>query len=219
MSVFQKTYHEKYLTPDKKRETVWVEIVNYLSRYLPKDAEVLELGAGYCYWINHISAKRKVAIDMWEFFPNFAAGDVTCIVHDLTKGLDVAKGQFDIILASNLLEHFDDLNGAALLNEIYKKLKLNGLIVLIQPNFRFAYRRYFDDYTHKKIFTDMSLQGFLEANGFKTVYVEPKFTPLSVKSTRLPNWRWLIRLYLHSPFKPFAGQMLIVAQKLEPDIS
>jgi hypothetical protein len=31
--------------------------------------------------------------------------------------------------------------------------------------------------------------------------------------SRLPKSRWLVRMYLHSPFKPFGAQMLLVAQK------
>jgi hypothetical protein len=36
--------------------------------------------------------------------------------------------------------------------------------------------------------------------------------PLTMK-LRIPKWRWLIQLYLALPFKLFAGQFLIVAER------
>jgi hypothetical protein len=33
---------------------------------------------------------------------------------------------------------------------------------------------------------------------------------------RIPIARWLVRAYLLSPFKPAAGQMLVIAQKESP---
>ena len=53
---------------------------------------------------------------------------------------------------------------------------------MIQPNFRLAPRRYFDDYTHRTIFTDVSLCDWLEAAGFNIVKAIPRFLPLTVKS-------------------------------------
>ncbi len=38
-----------------------------------------------------------------------------------------------------------------------------------------------------------------------------RFLPFSMRS-RVPKWPWLVRLYLRLPFKPMAGQMLLVAR-------
>ena len=38
--------------------------------------------------------------------------------------------------------------------------------------------------------------------------------PYSMRDTRLPISPWLIRAYLRSPLKPFAGQMLVVARRI-----
>jgi hypothetical protein len=53
---------------------------------------------------------------------------------------------------------------------------------VIQPNFRYAYREYFDDYTHVAIFTHVSLCDVFRASGFDIVDVKPRFLPLSIKS-------------------------------------
>ena len=85
----------------------------------------------------------------------------------------------------------------------------------MQPNFRFCYNTYFDDYTHLQIFTDRSLFDLLEVFGFRVRVCMPKFLPVNMKSTlrlRLPMLRHLVRLYMAFPFKPMAGQMLFVCE-------
>jgi len=69
---------------------------------------------------------------------------------------------------------------------------------------------------HVTIFTDTSLADFVTAAGFRITRLEPRFMPFSMKSSVLPIARWLIRLYLRSPIRPFAGQMLLVAVKNTP---
>ena len=79
---------------------------------------------------------------------------------------------------------------------------------LLQPNYRFAYREYFDDYTHVAVYSDRSLCDFLAANGFRVLECRPRFLPLTIKS-RLPVSAMLIRLYLLSPWKILGKQMLV----------
>ena len=83
--------------------------------------------------------------------------------------------------------------------------------MIIQPNFRYAFREYFDDYTHVQVFTDRGMVDLLAAHGFTAERVIPRFLPFSLKSRR-PTWPWLLRLYLRLPWRPFAGQMYIVTK-------
>jgi hypothetical protein len=85
--------------------------------------------------------------------------------------------------------------------------------VVIQPNFRYAWRRYFDDYTHRAVFTDVSLPALLRSHGFRVDLVQPRFLPYSMRGATMPIRPWMVRAYLHSPIKPMAGQMLVVAHK------
>lgn len=95
---------------------------------------------------------------------------------------------------------------------VHRSLRSGGLFVLVQPNFALCPREYFDDYTHKKVFTDKSLVGLLRSKGFELVDVKRRFLPFSMKS-RLPRFGFLVWLYLRSPWKPWAGQMLVVVRK------
>ena len=92
-------------------------------------------------------------------------------------------------------------------------LRGGGRFVVVQPNFRYAWRHYFDDYTHRSIFTDVSLPALLRVHGFRILEVRPKFLPYSMRQSRLPITSFLVRAYLRSPVKPLAGQMLVVAAK------
>jgi hypothetical protein len=122
-------------------------------------------------------------------------------------------GPFDTVLASNVLEHFEPDAAAAVVSTVAGALRSGGRFIIVQPNFRYAYREYFDDYTHRSIFTDVSLQNLLRSHGFEIDFCAPKFLPYSMREARVPISPFLIKLYLHSPIKPRAGQMLIVARK------
>jgi SAM-dependent methyltransferase len=210
----QSAYHAVHLTEDTARATLWQVLTDYLSSYVPADAHVLELGAGFCYWINGVTAARKVAIDVWPELARHAAPDVQAVQHDLTRGLPVFDmEQFDVVLASNVLEHFEPDVASRLIAEVFARLRPHGRFIIIQPNFKLAYRHYFDDYTHRSIFTDVSLANLMRAHGFQIERVQPRFLPYSLRGSRLPIRPWLIKAYLRSPLKPFAGQMLIIGRQ------
>ena len=97
-----------------------------------------------------------------------------------------------------------------MLEQLREKLKPGGTLNLLQPNYRFAYREYFDDYTHVAVYSDQSLVDFVTSNGFRVTECRPRFLPLTVKS-RMPVSPFLIRLYLLLPFKPLGKQMLVRA--------
>ena len=207
-------YHDVHLTLDPNRAIVWAVLNGYLSRWIPADGRVLEIGAGYCDWINGVRAASRVAVDVWPDMPRFAAPGVEARVLDASSNLQtLGTRQFGAVLASNVLEHFSPDAVPRLIEDVAALLRNGGRFVIIQPNFRYAYRNYFDDYTHRSIFTDVSLTALLRSRGFHIEQCLPRFLPYSMKGIRLRIPRWLIRAYLHSPFKPRAGQMLIVARK------
>jgi SAM-dependent methyltransferase len=207
-------YHAAHLTEDPARRVVWGAVARHLAAYVPPDAAVLEIGAGYCDWINHVRARRRVAVDIWPELPAFAAPGVEAVVLDLTRGLDtLGSSSFDVVLASNLLEHLAPAEAASVVDGVAGVLRGGGRFVVIQPNFRYAWRQYFDDYTHRSIFTDVSLPALLRAHGFRILEVRPKFLPYSLRGARVPIASFLVHAYLKSPVKPMAGQMLVVAAR------
>lgn len=211
------SYHAAHLVADPRRAGIWQVLAVHLAPYIGPTAHVLELGAGYCDWINNVSAARRVAVDVWPELPAHAAPGVEPMVLDISGGLrSLGDASFDAVLASNLLEHFAPDAAADVVREVARLLRPGGRFIVIQPNFRYAWRRYFDDYTHRSIFTDVSLPALLRAHGFRVVDVKPKFIPYSMQGVSIPIPRWLVKAYLMSPVKPAAGQMLVVGRKETP---
>jgi len=207
-------YHDVHLPADPAREVVWDVIAEYVGPWVPQDARILEIGAGYCCWINALSGLRRVAVDAWPEVARHAAAGVEAVVLDLSTGLaQFDDGSFDLVLASNVIEHFEPDAAARLVADVVRLLRRGGRVIVMQPNFRYAYRHYFDDYTHRSTFTHVSLANLLRSKGLRMLRVEPRFLPYSMRESRLPVKPWLVRAYLRSPIRPLAGQMLLVAEK------
>ena len=132
------------------------------------------------------------------------------LVTSITQLDGVPDGSVDYVFSSNCFEHVSQPDLVDCLAQLRRKMKPGAMISIVQPNFKYCFRDYFDDYTHVAIYTAQGLSDLLAANGFRVVRCVPRFMPLTLKS-RVPAHPWLIRLYLMSPFKPLAGQMLISA--------
>jgi SAM-dependent methyltransferase len=208
-------YFRTRLPFDPRRATVWQEICGYLRRrgLVPRDGVVVDIGAGYGEFINHVDARERHAVDVSGDLAAYFRPDVTLHVSSCAHMPTLASSHFDLAFSSNVFEHLTREELDSTLSEIWRILKPGGYLAIVQPNFRYSGPSYFDDYTHLQVFTHISLADLLGARGFSVVRVEGRFLPLSVKSTRLPIRGFLIRAYLSSPIRPFAGQMLVVARK------
>lgn len=208
-------YFGTRLTHDVRREQIWSYLTPYLQAFVPPQADILELGAGYCYFVNNVAARRRVAVDLSPEMLRWKGPGVEGICEDVLEYLRMAEpSQFDFILASNFFEHFEWPALNEIITHVYRVLRPSGRLAIIQPNFRLEPGRYFDDYTHRAIFTDVSLGDWLTSCGFKIAKLVPRFLPLTVKS-RLGGLSFLIPLYLRSPIRPLAGQMFALADKPE----
>jgi len=210
------SYYKSRFVFNKDREVVWKEIVRFLNPYLTDAHTVLDLGAGYCDFINNVKAGKKIAVDISPELPQYAHSDVQLVNSLATDLSSVSDSTVDVVFSSNLLEHLTDAELVKCLSEVKRVLKKGGLFITMQPNYRLAYKTYFDDFTHKKVFSDESLKGFLVAQDLTIIKYWKKFLPFSLKSrpSLIPVIPLLIRAYLHSPCKPFAGQMMFVTKKV-----
>jgi SAM-dependent methyltransferase len=207
------SYFDTRFAYDPRRAAVWRQLTRYLQRYWRGAESILELGAGYCYFINGVTARRRVAVDLSDHVLTCAAEGVEAVHSDAQRFLaDAADAEFDLVFASNFLEHFDWPELDDMLRQVLRVLRPGGRLMLIQPNFRLAPGRYFDDYTHRTVFTDVSICDWLEHHGLKIVELRPRFMPLTVKSP-MGHAPFLVPLYLRLPFRPFAGQMFVVAER------
>ena len=206
-------YYQTRYSFSPERAKVWRAVCEYLQKYVNASQDsVLDLGCGYCDFINNIKAHQKFAIDIGSESQFYANQDVSFYSSSIVDLNMIEEESIGVVFASNLLEHLDDNEIAKAMAEIMRILQPKGKVIILQPNFKYSFREYFDDYTHKKIFTHVSLCDLLKSYKLKPIIVYPKFLPLTLKS-RLPKSYRLTKLYLNSPIKPLAKQMLVVFEK------
>jgi ubiquinone/menaquinone biosynthesis C-methylase UbiE len=207
------TYHNTRFTADPRRRVLWQTLVDSVfQKQIPPDSVVLELGAGYGDFINSVKARRRIAVDCWAGMTAHLEPGIESLITSVTQLDGVADNSVDYVFSSNCFEHVSQKDLVACLAQLQRKMKPGATLTMVQPNFKYAFREYFDDYTHISVYTDRSLTDLLSANGFKITRCEPRFLPLTIK-TGAPVHPLLIRLYLASPFKPLGKQMLISATR------
>jgi SAM-dependent methyltransferase len=191
---------------------------SFFSRYVPSGGTVLDVGAGYCDFINHIRASRRQAVDLNPETARFAAPGVEVHRVPLEK-IDavISPGTVDLAFASNVFEH---LRGPdvllAVLRSLRTVLKPGGRLIVMQPNVRLVGGKFWDFFDHTLPLTEKGMAEALNLSGFEVVESRARFLPYTTKS-RLPQAAWMLRLYLHLPPAQWilGKQMLVVARKVE----
>jgi len=207
------TYHDIRHTPDPRRRVLWQTLVKHVfQKQVPPDGVVLDLGAGHGDFINSIQAGRRIAVDSWAGMLAHLEPGVEGLVTSITRLDGVPDNSVDYVFSSNCFEHVVQAELVECLAQLRRKMKPGARFDIVQPNYKYCVREYFDDYKHVAVYTERSLSDLLVANGFQVKSCVPRFMPLTIKG-RLPVHPLLIRLYLLSPFKPFGKQMLISATR------
>jgi ubiquinone/menaquinone biosynthesis C-methylase UbiE len=201
-----------------KRRRLWKVLVEESFQpmmALGPEGRLLDVGSGWGEFVNAVECPHKLAIDFDVSFGRFAADGVGFSVQDM-RFLAFPGAFFDVVFASNVLEHLrtrDDVLVA--LAEFRRVLKPGGRLIIMQPNFKYGYRNYYDFFDHYCAYTERSMVEALRLAKFSSFdRVVDRFLPLTTKS-RFPQWDWLVRLYLRMPFvwRFFGGQLLIVARR------
>jgi hypothetical protein len=111
------------------------------------------------------------------------------------------------------------------ISQLPRILKNNGKLILVGPNYKYAYRYYFDDPTHITPLSHTTLILLCAKYGLAPYKIIPKFLPYTMQKSlggvtpsfleKTPGLaRLILRLYLSLPYKPFAGQFLLVFHKV-----
>lgn len=186
----------------------------FFDRYIPPEAVVLDVGAGYCEFINNVRAKRKIAVDLNPDARRFAEDDVEVILSTSTDLKQVQDETVDVAFTSNFFEHLSKEDIVKTVREIYRVLKPGGRFLILQPNIRYCYKDYWMFFDHITPLDDRSLAEVLEVIGFKVVEGRPRFLPYTTKG-KLPRSLFLIKIYLKISclHKIFGKQAFIFARK------
>ena len=209
------TYLRRFQGQEARRKEVWETLVRYFfRRWLDPSNVVLDLGAGYCEFINSIRAKQKFALDLNPATVDRAAADVRVLPQDVTETWNVHSQSVDVLFTSNFFEHLASKDQLIhCLRETNRILKPGGRFIALGPNIRFAYREYWDFFDHYLPLSDRSLAEALRINGFEIEQIISRFLPYTMKGA--PSHPLLVRLYLALPvlWRIFGKQFLVVACK------
>jgi SAM-dependent methyltransferase len=208
-------YEQRFSAAERQRKTaLWKTLCqSFFQKYVSETDVVLDLGAGYCEFINNIRCSSKFAVDLSEDTRAAAASDVMVIITPVTDLSSFDTSSLDVVFASNLFEHLRTKEELmAVLKEVHRVLKPEGKLLVLQPNIHYAYREYWDYLDHHIALSHVSLEEALNLTGFAVREVRPRFLPYSFKS-RLPQSTLLLKLYLMAgpAHLLFGKQMFILA--------
>jgi SAM-dependent methyltransferase len=212
----QRIYETRFGKNADYRKAVWCVLIHdFFGKYLKPDDTVLDLGCGYGEFINAISCKTKIAMDLNPEAPKRVNADVRCLLQDCSTRWDLKDETLDVIFTSNFFEHLPDKDALGrTLDEAYRCLKPGGRLVAMGPNIKYLNGAYWDFWDHHLPLTEDSLREALVNRKFNVENCVGKFMPYRMDNTRQKPL-FFVRLYLRLPlaWKILGKQFLVVASK------
>ncbi len=186
------------------------------SREVSPEDTLLDVGAGYCEFINSAVAKRRIAVDLNPDTGARAAPGVEVHRVPAEQLGFLETGAVDVAFSSNFFEHLPSKAAlTALLQELNRVVKPGGKLIVMGPNVRLLPGAYWDFYDHHLPLSERSVSELLSMTGFEPVRVEARFMPYTAKGSGL-RWPFLVDAYL--ALRPLSSalmgkQFLVVARR------
>src|SRR3989344_107492 len=215
MTEESRIYGRRFGGEEKFRQEMYKILCSkFFQRYVPEDATVLDVAAGYCEFINNIRAKKKIALDINPDAKKFAKEDVNVITSSSSDMRKIDNGSVDVVYVSNFLEHISREEIQKTMSEIHRVLRTGGTLLVLQPNIRYCYKDYWMFFDHVTPIDHRTLAEILELNGFEIIELRPRFLPYTTKN-KLPKSLSMLKLYLRLPIlhSLFGGQAFAFAKK------
>ncbi|MFH1088497.1 MAG: class I SAM-dependent methyltransferase [Patescibacteria group bacterium] len=163
----------------KKQFPVWRR---YFGRFLPKDKNttLIDLGCGtggFVYWLQQIGYQNSEGIDI--SVEQIAATKKLGINHiqqaDLIEFLSDKSNVYDAVFMRDVIEHFPKEKIIDVLEQIYRSLKIGGVVVIQTPNAEspFSGRFRYGDFTHEVSLGEGSIRQVLRMSNFNNIKVFP----------------------------------------------
>ena len=209
-------YHRRFVRTAEYRSKVWqILTAGFFSRWISPEFSVLDLGCGYGEFINHITARKKFAIDLNPDVPNFLTREVVFFHQDCSARWPLPDDTLDAVFSSNFFEHLPDKEALnRTLREARRCLKPAGRLIALGPNIKYLHGQYWDFYDHHVCLTEASLGEAMELEGYQIEEIVPRFLPFTmVKAPEYPMV--FVKLYIALPWLWWlrGRQFLIVAVK------
>lgn len=150
------------------------KLTKYLfNRYCFKErSKFLEIGCGRGDFLNEFS---KLNLDVYgvdlsditsKKFPEVKFKEINF----LKENLSYPDNYFDIVYSKSFVEHF--YYPEKIFEETYRVLKPGGLMITLTPEWKYIYKSFYEDFTHRTPFSKISLRDIHLINNFQNIKVE-----------------------------------------------
>jgi SAM-dependent methyltransferase len=215
-SQLQKLYGARFAANTKYRSEVWKVLVRYFGQWISAGSSVLDLGAGYCEFINNLSnASARYAMDLNPETRERADASVIVFQQDCSERWPLSDGELDVVFTSNFLEHLPNKSAVQdTLTNAFRCLKPGGRMICLGPNIKYVPGAYWDFFDHYVPLTELSLAEAMVHCGFRIEKQVGRFLPYTMSGGQQPPI-WMLQVYLEIPaaWRLFGRQFLIVANK------
>lgn len=212
----QQLYSTRFDDTAFRREMWRILAERFFQGWVPRDATVVEVAAGYCEFINSISARRRVAVDLNPDVEHHAAEGVEHVVSTATDLGFLEDGSVDVVFISNFFEHISREEILLVLREARRVLHpQRGRLLVLQPNIRFCAKDYWMFFDHVTPVDDRALVEAFALTDLRLEHLVLRFLPFTTKS-QLPRSTVLVKAYLRArPLWRILGkQSFLVARPL-----
>jgi len=214
-SDLQQIYRTRFEKNVEYRRQVWDVLCAFFARWIKPQDTVLDLGCGWCEFINAVKCARKFGMDLNPDARSHANPDVTVVEQDCSQAWHVQAGSLDVVFTSNFLEHLP--NKEALertLESARYALKPGGLFIALGPNIKYLGGAYWDFFDHYIALTELSLEEVLVKSGFEVRENFGRFLPYTMSQGRqYPLWMLRAYLSMRPAWRFWGKQFFVVASK------
>jgi len=200
----------------RSRNNAWKALYEKeLQKFISPEMTVIDLGSGPGYFINQVSAKKTIAVDLDANNRNYLHDHVEFKRNKAQDLNFAADHSVDLIFSSNLFEHLGSTDVLlATLNEAHRVLKNNNSkLIVLMPNIRYVKWDFYNFIDHNLPLNETSLKEALELSNFKVINSYKRFFPYSANGIQISIPGFIIKIYLslHPRLRPWAKQMFFVA--------
>ncbi len=184
-------YTHKYSKEDKQNSlylnkrlfNTYNRIINKLENKKLEGVNV-DLGSGNKGFTNYC---ESISISSTPYdYPQFNL-EVDILPHN--------DASVDFVTLNAVIEHIKE--PSHILKEIHRVLKKDGFVFIRTPNWQMDYKNFYNDPTHVKPYSPITMKNTLELAGFKIVFLEPGLIEKSWFWWDLPDFlKWKVCSYI-----------------------
>jgi SAM-dependent methyltransferase len=190
------------------------KIISIAVVEISEPKEVLEFGAGRGSIAKRISQTTKVQPVCIEIDP-YLIGFLRSRSYLVFSSLDETDKKFGLIYTVNVLEHI--LDDVRVLEEIYQKLNVNGIIIIFVPAFQFLMSTMDEQVGHVRRYSKKELKSKVLKSGFeiKSIQYFDSLGTLAALITKLLGYRGILNLGGSNTLKFYDRFLLPISRTLD----